>query len=395
MAWRAVAVAVLIGTAVGGGVPVAVGGDAACRVTNVRTGEVGAGLAAALERAAPGDTLTVAGTCPAGVSLAREVTLAADAADPAAPATLVPERRGATLVVGAQATVTVSGLTIVGGAGETCFRVLRCGGAIHVSGTLSLMDTVVDGGRGKLGGALYLRRGTTTLSGSTTVAGGRALVGGGAYVEDRATLVLADAAAIAGNSASDSGGGVQLFGELYLSGTAAIRDNSTRAVGGGGVYLERGRLGLVGSSTIAANRARRGGGIYALSGIVQVGEAASLAGNTADAQGGGAFLDTVLELRGTARIDGNVAGSAGGGVFGGPNLILSLFEDASIVGNRAATGGGVYDRGVIGMEGSATITGNTADAGAGVWFDLGILTGPYCGRAIRENVTQDCNLDEG
>lgn len=391
MGWRAAVLAALVVGVPAGAGTVAAADDAACRVTNVRSGAAADALADALDAAEPGDTLTVAGACTGGLALVRDVTLAAD---PAGPGTIVPERRGATLVVGPRATVTISGLTIAGGAGEACFKVLRCGGAVHASGTLTLVDTVLAGGRGKLGGVLYIRRGTTTLAGATAVSGGKALVGGGAYVEDRATLVMTDAAAIAGNSASDSGGGVQLFGELYLSGSAAIRENSTRAVGGGGVYLERGRIGLVGTSTIAGNTARRGGGIYALSGLVQLGEASSLAGNAADAQGGGALLDTVMEVRGTARVEGNTAGDSGGGVFGGANLILTLADSATIAGNRATTGGGVYDRGVIGIEGAATITGNAADAGAGVWFDLGILTGPDCGRAIRDNIGEDCNLVE-
>ena len=49
---------------------------------------------------------------------------------------------------------------------HACFKALRCGGAVFSSGTLTIADSTLSGGKGKLGGVLYVRLGTTTLAGA-------------------------------------------------------------------------------------------------------------------------------------------------------------------------------------------------------------------------------------
>ena len=161
---------------------------------------------------------------------------------------------------------------------------------------------------------------------------------------------------------------------MYVGGKAnVILQNITLTGGsadyGGGVYIDGGTLIMETGSSIKNNTANdQGGGVYIVGGTLKMETDSSINGNTASSQGGGVFINNGEFNMTGGTISGNTVTSGnGGGVFVKDTVsTFTMSDNATISGNAATEGGGVYSTGILNMSGG-TISGNTATNGGGVY----------------------------
>jgi len=274
------------------------------------------------------------------------------------------------------------------------------------------------------------RRGGLTLVGKATSRLPRPILdgnqtGGTLLVSARLKLVnLVITRGLANGATSDAGGGIFNNGWLTLK-DSVVRGNTAR-IGGG--ILNNNTLKLIGSSSVFRNSAQTvdatdsGGGIHN-DGTVTLSDLASVSGNTSDGHGGGVanhknnVHTSVVILQGSATVTGNVArvgggvynqdsvtldGSAtvmgnsalgnGGGIFNDGNGTATLNDSSTVTQNTAnANGGGIFNDGTVTMNASASVTANTADAdddddgvGGGI-FECGTLNNAIDGVNVDGN----------
>lgn len=191
---------------------------------------------------------------------------------------------------------------------------LTFGGAVSVSGDLSLVDSAI--------------------SGSSSSAGGdNVAIGGGAYVSGNLSLVDST---ISGNSARS------VIGD----------DGPTYLTAGGGVYV-RGELSAL-RSTISGNQVEA-------------------TGSNEQATGGGVFVRDRAELI-DSTLDANSADGTGGGlakavfsVYGDPGTTLTV-RNSTISGNTAARGAGLSSARPLTLSNSTVTANSASEGGAGVFF---------------------------
>jgi hypothetical protein len=275
------------------------------------------------------------------------------------------------------------------------------GGGIWVGpgSHLELQGSVVEGNHGTHGGGIFLDDGAALVGGQIQAnvsiddlqwmdepVGGGGLAGFG---HNQVTGTL-----ISGNFSNYGGGFSSTYGSMVLL-DVVVSDNGPLSGGvwGGGGFLQESALEMVGTTAITANTAGTGsgGGLYTMGGSVTGGivsgneaedggglsasytalYAVSVDGNTALDDGGGLDL-YMAELDGVLVVN-NVAASDGGGIY-------SIFSPlrvvgGSISGNTAEAGGGIYastDYGPLTLEG-VEISANTAGEGGGVRLQSGEL----------------------
>ena len=208
---------------------------------------------------------------------------------------------------------------------------------------------------------------------------------------------ITDNTATTGDTATQKGGGVRVTGtnskfNMY-GGTIT---NNTATNGGGGVYVSGGTFTMNGNASVTSNRATdqnngTGGGVYVVDGRFTMNDKATISGNTAISTDGGVGVYTTdrsttatFTMNG-GTISGNNATKGGGvGVYRAAKFEMN--GSASITDNTANQGGGVYvdDKGVhkdgatFTMNKTASVTGNTASGntadqghGGGVYVDSG------------------------
>jgi CSLREA domain-containing protein len=267
-----------------------------------------------------------------------------------------------TFTLGSELSVS-SNLTIAGaGAGFTiiranansntaAYRVLNVSG-----GTVGARGVTIRNGKTSDNGGGVLNSGTLTLTDSA-VSGNNAYIGGGLY--NAGTLTLTNTT-VEGNAAGYGGGGIgnESGGKVTISGGGIGSPSApnTAVTSGGGVYNSGtdSRVTVWGGARVASNTA------------------GSLGGGLFNGFGGSAVVDGAV-IGGEAQGSGNRANGNGGGLYTqGDGSSISL-RNATVSGNDARYGGGVYV-----SSGTATLTGttasaNTADTGGGGVYNGGIL----------------------
>ncbi len=200
--------------------------------------------------------------------------------------------------------VTITGCRASGGSP------LTFGGAVSVSGDLTMVDSTITGS-------------------SSTAAGNAVAIGGGAYVSGDLSLVDST---ISGNSVTAVTAG---DGEYYLT-------------AGGGAYV-RGAL-TARNSTVSGNTI-------------------NATGTSQDGIGAGIYVRAETDIEGTT-FDNNTADGAGGGlykdvysVFGDPGTLLEV-RNSTFSGNTALRGAGLVAKRPTTLANS-TIAFNTGAEGAG------------------------------
>jgi predicted outer membrane repeat protein len=93
-----------------------------------------------------------------------------------------------------------------------------------------------------------------------------------------------------------------------------------------------------------------------------------------NAGGGGILNDGTLFLDGSSSVSGNTAENNGGGIYN--NGTLTLNGSSSVSGNtNGGTGGGILSFGTVTLNGTTRVSGNSSENGGGVFVgEGGILT---------------------
>ena len=277
------------------------------------------------------------------------------------------------------------------------------GGAVWMDdpkGDTSISGGTIESCTAKLGGAIYMKGGTFTLSGEGKIQNNTAMrsesseaqgYGGGVYVEGgNANIgggyILKNDAQVRGGGLYVKGGDVTVSGGSISENTAGFGENIPADVGrGGGVYLEGGKFTMTGGE-ISNNTANyRGGGIFLTqSPILTEG---TISGNTAKDSGGGLCINgDKLELTSQKmRIFSNAAKNGGGVAVLNGEFILNggnvgvepaAPDAANVLYNTASEkGGGVY----VANEGATSgATGNAARVTVGsgnIWYNVSQMHG--------------------
>lgn len=281
------------------------------------------------------------------------------------------------------------------------------GGALYNSGSnLTISgDVTFDGNRaGKTGGALTCDGGkTVTINGNVSFTNNSAESGGAIY-NCNAKLNINGNVAITDNTATNNGGGVfsrSVFnfhsgeiknnqalsstggagGGVYSTGTFTMNDtkidNNTAGVGGG-VYNGGGTF-MFNGGTIKNNKAVRG----------------SDTNNGLGAGGGGVYNAATFTMNGgtinnnTAAKSNTVSGGSfchGGGVYNANtvNLYGGFILNNATGGDAAGDGGGIYHNGyALNVNGTVSISSNTAHNGGGIYLNSGSTT--FIGGVVQHN----------
>ncbi len=347
-------------------------GRPTCLVSNERSGLGTRSLQAAVDAAAPGDTLVIKGTCFGSTTIAKSLTLRGRSNPAFGVPTLDGGGTGRVLFVDffdadrRAFTLTVENLTITHGLGEDGNG---GGGLLVQGGTIELRNSIVTGNSAGVlgGGGIQAHGGVMTLT-NTTVSdnsagdGGGGIYGGGVLTLNNSTVT--------GNTSRGLGGGLDFRG-----GTLTIRDSmltGNSAFAGGAIFHLAGSV-MVANSTLSANRADHGGGIYNADNsparhTTMLIRNTNVSGNEAtDGEGGGILNRGDLTLE-NSTVNGNNAATNGGGVA---NVFGTLNITSSVVsGNRAHTGGGIasFFGDLTFASPPTTVGGNTATIGGGVLY---------------------------
>jgi parallel beta-helix repeat protein len=359
----------------------AAAGSAGAAVTPVNCAPFGTDdLQAALNAAAPGDTLSIKGTCTGNFTASQNVTL-----QRAAPgATLNGGGTGRTLTIFGPATVTVTGLIVTGGVAERGAGITASGATVNVVNATVRGNTATQGN----GGGIRVRDSSTlnvtgsTISDNTATSDGAN--GGGIYGR-QSTLNVTDST-VSGNSTGNGGGGIasEVGSTLTVTGSTVSWNTAFGAGGGvgGGISNGGGSVSLI-NSTVDHNTSGSGGGIWNDSADTDATltiDHSSVSFNRALATpddypfNGGGGIFNFAEAGNTASLvathltmTGNLARTANGGAIHNleftataatVTLAQSFIGPASgtLNGNQALLGGGIYNEACCGPGGPATVS---------------------------------------
>ena len=235
-------------------------------------------------------------------------------------------------------------------------------GALNIEGGEIFDNVAIEG----FGGGILGDRGEVNISG-TKISSNTAGAGGGIFNCDE-SIVIANGGKISANKAfSGGGGGVTNQGVLNIEGWEII--NNTVVEGfGGGVLNDKGEVNFYGVE-IRGNTAGAGGGIFNYNDSVVIVNGGKISSNKAFNGGGGVANYGTLNIKGGEIIDNVAVEGFGGGVLndrGEVNL-----GGTKISGNTADAGGGIFNDGVLAIN-SEEIIGNIARYGGGI-ANTGIL----------------------
>jgi putative cell wall-binding protein len=291
--------------------------------------------------------------------------------------------------------VTISHVTLTHGSAAV-------GGAVYAKGEdLTLTDVAIvdSASTGNGGGVAFDGADGASLAvdGSTITSGSAAVDGGGIWAHNVTAPVTITDSTISSGSAGANGGGIAFDGS---GGASLVVDGSTitsgsAAVDGGGIsVLGASAPVTITDSTISSNEsgtgpsAGQGGGIWAkqASGLLRI-ERSSVTGNVADPdagetleRGGGIYAKYVDVTLVDATVSGNAA-DQGGGVFLERTLSAT---NVTIADNVGTTGGGVFLGGAgVADLASTTIAGNAAAT------EGGGIDGPAQTVTMRDTVIAD------
>jgi len=363
-------------------------------------------IQAAVDAAAAGDTVTIAGVCLGThvvggtrqtVRLDREVSLRGGFnqdfstwAPAAHPTTLDAQSEGRTVYITGNISPTLESLRITGGnatalgggpTGDAGGGVYVVTATVTISACTIYSNTASAANHG-YGGGLYLAGSNATLSGnavvSNTASATRYGYGGGLYLSGSAAALRDNTVEhnIAGRADQGYGGGAYLAsspaslnGNTVVSNTARL--GSSTSSWGGGLYL-KGSAATLSANTVMSNAAGYGGGVYldASNGALLNGN--TVASNTLSYRGGGVYASSSATTLSGNTVSGNTASDRGGGLYLASSS--ATVTSNTISSNRASgssgRGGGTYLYGSAATLNGNNFSNNTAqDRGGGAYLD--------------------------
>lgn len=174
---------------------------------------------------------------------------------------------------------------------------------------------------------------------------------------------------ISGNSNTANGGAIFVNANASLTVKGGTISGNSAANRGGAIYNNKGFVTIDGG-TISGNSAASGGAIYVNQGVVTV-NGGTVSGNSVTTDGGAIALDVSTANITGGTISGNTATRYGGAVWASGEGAEVLLANASICGNAAAAGGGLFcqTKASITMT-SGLVEQNTAgkNGGAGAYI---------------------------
>ena len=262
------------------------------------------------------------------------------------------------------------------------------GGALTLRGRLDAGGVPEIGLSGKNLKRIFLfNTGNTVLIQNMALKNGLANGGVGGAILSNATLTIENSV-LSGNVAG-SGGSIYSSGALTLRNSRVVNN---AAGTGAGIYVNS-STALIENCVVSGNVASQHGGGIITSGVVTIVQS-TLSGNVA-AQGAGIHVATAnaQAIISRSTLSGNEAGQLGGGIY----LALGAVQLAhsTVSANAATHGGGIYsnDTNATLVLEYATLAGNEADVGAGL-FNKGQVT--LDGSVIADGVGGvDCHRDNG
>jgi hypothetical protein len=322
----------------------------------------------AIDKASPGDTLNLDGSCIYTLTKAGEQDLT---------------QGDSGLVIKKKLTINGSGATITRLSSAPAFRIFR---VTQDVGDLTLDDVIVDNGnavsqdvkRGRGGGIANL--GKLTVQGKSVLSHNNADFGGGAicngdadYAPDpvnNAELTVKDGVTISGNSTGLHGGGIANGGgqnKITLTGCTISGNTGGPGSAGGGIASQG--TATLDNCSVSRNTASDGGGIVNI-GDLRLKNNSQVAGNSAtgtplqDGFGGGILnvaddvhVGTVTLVN--SSVIGNSAKNDGGGIANAPRATADL-HNSPVTNNYTATdGGGIANAGTMTLT-QSPVTNNTA-----------------------------------
>ena len=229
------------------------------------------------------------------------------------------------------------------------------GGAINNQGTLNLRGARISSNRADRGAAVF---NTGTL--------------------DCFDSALVNNSAIQGGAVFNAAGATFTGDDCYQFNNELLEANVLLSDASGGHLHNEGHVDLRNSSLLSASSPAhaltgglRGGGIYSEVGTLILDNCYmgnNHIGSSFQGEGGGAlYLQSGSAVISHTRIANNSTEGNGGGIYVGFSAELQAF-DVIVRGNRARVGGGILQAGNALIRG-ATIEGNEASSGAGIFVD--------------------------
>jgi predicted outer membrane repeat protein len=290
-------------------------------------------------------------------------------------------RRRSISILATSAIIATAGLALPGPSAVAVTESCRARNLTQAAGYRSNLQRVID--RANPGDRILIERVCVgpfvvdkdlSLVGDTT-AKRRVLHGDGAgtvLTVDTATVRLVGLAITGGVTDSYGGGIYDSGGTVILGRGVVVRGNVAR--NGGGIYGTADatlilRRGAVVRRNVATSS---GGGIYG-AGATFLRTGAVVRDNEATNDGGGIVANGanewpgVLVLEGSARVSGNTAGKGGGGIYNYHGAV-TLKDSSTVMGNAANSGGGIANSSgaTLTLRGSSSVSGNTATWGGGI-----------------------------
>lgn len=290
------------------------------------------------------------------------------------------------------ADLTITNLTVSGGAGDEGGGILNIGGVLvveesNITGNLAESD---GGGIGsarfaefddETGDTVEVSRGETTIVDSDiseNTAGGD---GGGIRTNNAVTI---EGSTVSSNTTEDSGGGIDtdVLSSVLTIEESTISDNEATDGDGGGIDID-GKATIT-ETTVSGNSSGDDGGALWASGLTTV-QNSTISGNSSADEGGGIFSTT----------DGYVEGKTP------PDDERTTITNSTIFGNSSVDGGsGIYNNNGYTEINYTTITNNTItqntatdpDEAFGVQSDSDDLTGTRLTGTIVVGNTQEGQL---
>jgi hypothetical protein len=239
------------------------------------------------------------------------------------------------------------------------------GGAMYVTGRLSLNHSTVSNNSAYDGGGIYYTTTAVERIRNSTIAHNTAVDdGGGIYhgLTGTGSTLIADGMLLSGNSAS-SGGGIWNNHKAIITNSTLSNNNAlgSTAIGGGAVLNFYSALNIT-SSVITGNSAtgnsKGGGGIYNQQGVLTV-DSSTIANNSTLKSGGGLLnFGTATFVNDTLAQN---SGANGGGVyntdgFGYGNGFKLIVDSSTIAGNTTSGKGGGIDNVLVANITTVTMT---------------------------------------
>lgn len=287
--------------------------------------------------------------------------------------------RGGAIAGSEPASLTISGSRFLGNSATTATG----GGALYLAGPAPVKVTgslfsgntsTGDGGAITATNELTLAiTGSSFLGNAADFSGGALAIGNGAVLTMKSSI-------LSGNSAEDGGGAIFVFDGSVVNLTGNKFTENQSDGGGGALYLianANASTATLSGNLFQGNVAGTiGGAIRAVDDCIFSSKSDKFIANVAaTGQGGGVHLVNTGGIVITGSLfQSNVAGSSGGGLGIGASATLTSLKVLDNIAGPGGIGGGLRISGGVVQILKSIITGNVADRGGGILFNVGTTT---------------------